>query len=188
MICIRPTREVNLTITLRPAQATDQATIKAMVRAERLNPMGLHWQNFLVAEQAATIGQDAAAIVGIGQLRPHGDGVLELASLVVVESSQGQGVGTLLVHALILRAGGPLYLMCDARLVPYYTRFGFVRLTRLADMPPPLRRLYRIGNWLTPLIRLITREEHAINIMAHPGPGSSVNPSPDQDLHSALHR
>jgi hypothetical protein len=89
-------------------------------------------------------------------------------------------VGTRLVNALIARAGGRLYLMCETRLVAYYQRFGFVRLTQPAEMPPPLRRLYRIGSLLVQVMRWFTGETHQINILAHPGPtpaGTPVRPA-----------
>jgi N-acetylglutamate synthase-like GNAT family acetyltransferase len=60
---------------IRPARAEDRATITAMVRGARLNPMDLQWSRFLVAE-------DETGIVGVGQIRPY-PGASELASLVV---------------------------------------------------------------------------------------------------------
>jgi hypothetical protein len=36
-------------LTYRPAQASDEAAIKALIRAVNINPMGLKWPRFLVA-------------------------------------------------------------------------------------------------------------------------------------------
>ena len=169
MTMTRP--QTSPTITLRPAAAADQTTIREMVRAARLNPRRLEWQNFLVAERQMPGGP--AQIVGIGQLRPHGPGVVELGSLAVVDAVQGQGVGSQLVKALLARAQGPLYLMCRGEMAPYYTRFDFVELTRPADMPPPFRYYYLLASWVLPVYHLFARERLSMSIMVHPGPTAS---------------
>lgn len=62
---------------------------------------------------------------------------------------QGEGLGGLLVRAVLHRAedlGWPrVMLVGDA---PYYSRFGFERLSGV-DMPPPTNpdRILGIGNW-----------------------------------------
>ncbi|MFC1960886.1 GNAT family N-acetyltransferase [Chloroflexota bacterium] len=129
-------------ITLRPAQPAEQSIIRQMVRKAHLNPMGLDWSHFLVAEAAGEI-------VGIGQIKPHGDGSRELASLVVRPDTQGQGVGGAIIRALQEKAESPLYLMCRADLAPYYERFGFAMLA-LAEMPPYFRRIARLMNLFAP--------------------------------------
>ena len=43
------------TVRIRPAVEADQATIKAMARAARLVPRGLHWPRFLVAEEGGHV-------------------------------------------------------------------------------------------------------------------------------------
>lgn len=131
-----------MTIELRPARSSEQATIRQMVWMARLNPMGLAWAHFLVAETAGEI-------IGVGQIKPHGDGSRELASLVVRPDYQGQGVGRTLVRALQEQAGGPpLHLMCEAGLASYYERFGFSVLM-LAEMPPYFQRIARLMNVFT---------------------------------------
>jgi predicted N-acetyltransferase YhbS len=99
----------------------DQATIRAIVRAARINPFHLEWPHFLVAEVG---GQ----IVGVGQIKPHPDGSRELASLAVVPERQGHGIGGQLVSALQERASGTLYLRCLQGMETYYRRFGFRRV------------------------------------------------------------
>jgi N-acetylglutamate synthase-like GNAT family acetyltransferase len=91
-----------------------------MVRAEGLDPTALHWSHFLIAEEA---GQT----VGIGQIRPYPN-CRELGSLVVLESHRGQGVGVLLIEALLKDEPGPVYLECLAFRETYYGKFSFVRL------------------------------------------------------------
>lgn len=76
-------------ILIRPATAEDAKPIKRLIHRVRINPFGLNWQRFLVAE-------DAGAVVGCVQVKPHKDSVCELASLAVVPEQQGQGVGSCL--------------------------------------------------------------------------------------------
>ncbi len=130
-------------IKVRPARVQDQATITAMVRGARLNPMDLRWQRFLVAE-------DGTGIVGAVQIRPH-DGTLELASLVVREDQRGRGIGSQLIQALIAQSPGSLYLFCRSQLEGYYARFGF-RAIGVQEAPPSLRIKYAIGRIITRLI------------------------------------
>ncbi len=114
-----------------------------MVRGARLNPMGLRWQRFLVAE-------DETGIVGAIQIRSH-DGTLELASLVVREDQRGRGIGSQLIQALIAQSPGSLYLFCRSQLEGYYARFGFHAIG-VQEAPPSLRMRYAIGRIITRLI------------------------------------
>jgi N-acetylglutamate synthase-like GNAT family acetyltransferase len=176
-------------IVLRAATMHDQPLIHLWVRRAKLNPLGLRWQNFLVAERMdialrqrsydtlAAFGRqhiEAAAqevelprVVGIGQVRPHRDGTQELASLVVHEAVRGQGVGSLLVRALIVQAQLPLYLMCNSDKVPYYARFSFVEVTTAAQVPRALRAYYRLGRVVAHVARLFEREPSRLAIMLY---------------------
>ncbi len=121
-----------MTYTLRPATASDDATIHAMIRRARLNPLGLDWRRFLVAEADGEI-------IGIGQMKTHGDDSRELASLAVIPTWQGRGVGRALVHALLDGDPGPIYLTCAVGLEGYYEQFGFQMLD--STETPYFRRL-----------------------------------------------
>lgn len=171
-----PTRPLSA-LTIRPATAADQATITAWVRGAGLNPMRLHWPNFLLAEQP---GADGPTLVGMGQLRPHGD-VLELASLVVAETARGQGVGGQLIAALIARAApsvhAPLYLICEAELTTYYARFGFGEVQDRASMPPYFRRIHRFAHAVLRVVNWLTRQQLGLAVMAYPAPLASAMPS-----------
>lgn len=123
---------------LRPARESDRDTIRRIVHKVHINPLNLDWRRFIVAEEESQI-------VGIGQIKPHGDDTRELASLAVIPSRQGQGIGTALVRALLQDSTPPLYLTCRTRLTSYYVRFGFV-LLQPAEMPPYYRRLSRLVN------------------------------------------
>jgi len=125
-------------ITIRPATAADQPAITALVRAARLNPLRIGWRTFLVAE-------DAGRVVGVGQVRPHGDGSRELASLAVVRDHRGAGIGTQLTWALLARETPPTYLFCQAPTAAFYARFGFQGIER-GDLPPVLAQMHRLAN------------------------------------------
>jgi len=118
-----------------------------MIREAGINPMGLKWPSFLVAEEGGIT-------LGIGQVKRHGDGSLELASLAVVPDRQGQGIGSALVRELIARQEGKLlYLTCRSQLQHYYERFGFRRLER-AEFPPYFARLIPTINAIGRLYRI----------------------------------
>jgi amino-acid N-acetyltransferase len=160
-------------VVIRPATAADQATISAMVRDAQLNPFRLHWRDFLVAE-------DERRIVGIGQVRPHGDGSRELSSLVVARECRGTGVGSQIVHALLARERGPIYLFCREQLTPFYARFGF-RTTESQALPRALARMLRFGNLMTSAEALFSK--HHVRIVAMqrdlpPPPALPVNAPP----------
>jgi N-acetylglutamate synthase-like GNAT family acetyltransferase len=132
------------TYTIRPARTGDETTIKALIRAERLDPFNVHWQNFLVAEDA-----DAGRIIGIGQVKPYHSG-RELGSLVVVSDRRRSGVGGAIIRALIERERSPLLLFCLAFREPYYARFGFKRCG-LRDLPGEFKLKYAVGAVFTRL-------------------------------------
>jgi len=128
-------------ISLRPAQAADQATIHDLVQASQLNPLSLKWQHFIVAVNSS--GQ----IVGIGQIKTHGDGSRELASIAVVPSRRRQGIAQAIILQLLQSSQPPLYLTCRAAMGPFYARFGFAEVS-IEKMPPYFRRIYRLARLL----------------------------------------
>ena len=124
---------------IRPARADEQAHIRSMIRAEQLDPMNVHWENFLVAEEDNRI-------IGIGQIKPY-PGARELGSLAVVKRKREQGVGAAIINALIEREqGGILYLFCLEFREPYYGKFGFKR-AYMRDLPRSLKFKYAFG-WI----------------------------------------
>jgi N-acetylglutamate synthase-like GNAT family acetyltransferase len=131
------------TYTIRSARAGDEATIKALIRAEHLDPFNVHWQNFLVAEEAGRI-------IGVGQIKPYRSG-RELGSLVVTPDRRQNGVGGAIIRALIEREHGPLLLFCLAFREPYYARFGFQRCG-LRDLPGEFKLKYALGTVFTRLV------------------------------------
>jgi N-acetylglutamate synthase-like GNAT family acetyltransferase len=130
-----------VSLTIRPAIATDQPTIRRLIKEANLNRMSLSWPNFVVAE-------DGGAIVGVGQVKPHGDGSRELASMAVLPARQGDGIGTAIIKTLIAREPGVvLHLTCRRQMGAYYERFGFRRL-EASEFPPYFRRLIPMVNVL----------------------------------------
>jgi predicted N-acetyltransferase YhbS len=126
-----------------------------MIREAGLNPMSLRWPHFLVAEEEGRV-------VGIGQVKPHRDGSRELASLAVVPSRQGGGIGSALIRELLATHGeGVLHLTCRSAMRGYYERFGF-RLVPRREYPPYFGRLLpmvnSIGRFFGEQILLMRRE------------------------------
>jgi N-acetylglutamate synthase-like GNAT family acetyltransferase len=139
---------------IRPATEADQPAITAIVRAADLNPFSLDWSRFLVAE-------DDGRVVGVAQVKPHGDGSRELASLAVAPDQQGKGIGGALIQALLAANQGPLHLMCRDPLESYYIRFGFHTL-RSAEMPPYFRRMTRVAGVFFAIAAYLGEKRHII--------------------------
>jgi N-acetylglutamate synthase-like GNAT family acetyltransferase len=125
-------------MTIRPATEADQLLIRRLIREANLNRMSLDWPNFVVAEQDG-------AVVGLGQVKPHGDGSRELASIAVVPARQGSGIGSAVIRTLLAREAGVLHLTCRRQMRGYYERFAFRRLEP-SEFPPYFRRLIPIVN------------------------------------------
>ena len=128
---------------LRPAVEAELSLIQQWVRDSGINPLGLKWERFTVAETPA------GEVAGFVQLKPRRNDVVELASLVVSEAWRGKGVARILIEDAVARHNGPLYLMCRSGLGPLYEKFGFHRLEE-NEMP----RYYRT---MSRLVRFINR-------------------------------
>lgn len=132
---------------IRRATAADQRAIRALVWGSGINPLGLAWQRFVVAEAGG-------AVVGTGQIKPHRDGSRELASIAVAPARRGEGLAGAIIRALQRGAGPPLYLTCAGRMAGFYPRFGF-RALAPAEMPPGLRRRHRLAGAVAPRAGLL---------------------------------
>lgn len=124
--------------TLRPATRDDFPAIRALIFAVRINPMGLDWRRFVLAVDSQE------ELIGCGQVKPHQDGSLELASIAVTPGWRGQGVARAVIEGLIADHPRPLYLTCRARLGPFYVKFGF-RSIEEKEMPAYFRRIHRLA-------------------------------------------
>lgn len=132
-----------MTVRIRPATHTDQRAIRRMVREARLDPTGLHWSHFVVAE-------NDGKVVGIGQLRPYPKGP-ELGSLVVRKAYQKRGIAGQIIEALLNSQPGDVYLECQSGLADYYNRFGFEEI-RWQDAPLFLKFKAGMGNFVGKLL------------------------------------
>lgn len=131
--------------TLRPATEQDFPAIQRLIREVRINPMSLDWRRFVVAVDGS--GQ----LRGCGQLKPHGGGLVELASIAVVPSGRNKGIARAIIEHLLAQAPRPLYLTCRSGLQPFYERWGF-RVLELDEMPPYYRRLFRFAKVMLALV------------------------------------
>ena len=122
---------------LRPANEEDAATIRKLVRIGQINPTGLNWERFIVAEDGD--GQ----VIGSCQVKPHRDGSNELASLVVHPDWRGQGIARALIEHFLSAYEGDLYLMCRSNMGPMYEKFGFQTVPR-DELPRYFQRIMRL--------------------------------------------
>jgi len=127
-----------MTVSIRPATEHDQAQILALARGERVKPFGLHWQNFVVAEQEQRI-------VGAVQLRKHGNGSLELGSLLVATPLRNQGIAAHLIDRRLEGVTGRVLMITGRRYADHYRRWGFVRIAPAAA-PSSIRLHYWMGH------------------------------------------
>jgi len=122
---------------LRPASDDDFASIRKLIRQVGINPMGLNWKRFVLAMDAE------GRMIGCGQIKIHGDGSRELASIAVVEAWRNRGVASEIIRHMMEAESRRLFLTCRSGLGPFYQRFGF-RQAAPAELPPYFRRLSRL--------------------------------------------
>ena len=140
--------------TLRPAVEEDLTAIRALVKEGRINPTGMKWTRFVVAETAG------GEVIGCGQVKPHRDGSIELASLVVTASWRGSGVARAMIEYLVAAHPQDLYLMCRSSLGVFYERFGFQPVPE-AELPTYFRRISRFAG----LAEVLRKEGETLLIM-----------------------
>lgn len=129
---------------LRAALETDFASIKTLIHEAGINPTGLDWRRFIVVE--SPVGNFA----GCGQLKPHSDGTIEMASIAVLPSARGQGLARLIIQKLMADAPRPLYLTCRSQLGPFYEKFGFRPISGDA-LPKYFRRISQVAGLVNAL-------------------------------------
>ena len=132
--------------TLRSARETDSKPIKELIHLVGINPTGLDWKRFVVAVNA----QDQ--VIACGQLKPHGEAILELASLAVWPEFQGRGLGRLIIEELLKKSPRPLYLMCMSKNGGLYEKFGF-RILEYKDMPRYFQRISKLAGFADAFMR-----------------------------------
>ena len=124
---------------LRPARESETRQIKDLIHLVGINPMGLDWKRFIVAVN------DREEILGIGQLKPHGAEILELASIAVYPEHRGKGVARAIIEFLLKDSPRPVYLTCLSTLEPLYQKFGFQTIS-YGEMPRYFQRISKLAN------------------------------------------
>jgi N-acetylglutamate synthase-like GNAT family acetyltransferase len=137
---------------LRPALESESRVIKDLIHLTGINPMGLDWRRFVVAVD------DQGQVIGVGQIKPHGSDVLELASIAVYPAYRGQGVARAIIEYLMQNSPRPLYLMCVSSLGTLYEKFGF-RGISYEEMPRYFQRISKLAGMVSALAR---REEYLL--------------------------
>ena len=132
---------------LVPALESDFPAIQSLIHETGINPMGLDWRRFTLAKT----GQ--GEMIGCGQLKPHGDGSLELASIAVTAAWRRKGVASAIINELVSKAPRPLYLTCLAHNGPFYEKFGF-RIIRGRELTPYFSRLSKVAGMVGVLTRM----------------------------------
>jgi N-acetylglutamate synthase-like GNAT family acetyltransferase len=136
--------------TIRPARESEFRIIKDLIHLTGINPMGLDWKRFIVAVN------DQDQILGVGQIKPHGSDVLELASIAVYPEYRSQGLARAIIEYLLRDSPRPLYLTCISTLEPLYQKFGF-RAISYDEMPRYFQRISKLANVM---FRFANRDDH----------------------------
>ncbi|HSB66505.1 MAG TPA: GNAT family N-acetyltransferase [Anaerolineales bacterium] len=139
---------------LRPATADDAKTIRRIINLVQINPTGLSWKRFVLATD------NLGSIIGCGQVKPHKDGSLELASIAVLPEWRGRGVARAMIEYLLNQYPGRLYLTCRSRLEPLYRNFGFETI-QFSEMPPYFQQISR----LVALFNKLTHQPDHLSVM-----------------------
>jgi GNAT superfamily N-acetyltransferase len=150
-------------LTLRPATKEDQPAINRLIREGRINPLGTPWSRFVVAVD------DEGTSIGCGQVRAHGDGSRELASLAVNRSWRRQGVAAAIINHLKEKHGAPLWLTCMDRLVPMYEKYDFERINIARETTIQVPAYYRRASRLFRLYQVITHAQGELAVMVWHG-------------------
>jgi N-acetylglutamate synthase-like GNAT family acetyltransferase len=139
---------------LRAAIVEDSSAIRHLVISVGINPTGLDWRRFVVAVSPQ------GEVIGCGQVKPHRDGSLELASIAVTPERRGQGVARAIIEHLLAENQGELYLMCRSGLGGLYEKFGF-RVIQPDEMPRYFRKISR----LVGLVEVLRRDGESLLVM-----------------------
>lgn len=122
---------------IRPALESESTQIKDLINLVGINPSGLDWKRFVVAVN------EQGVVVSCGQLKPHSEGIVELASIATLPDHRGKGLARAIMEDLIQKAPRPLYLMCLAHNGPMYEKFGFHAIVE-SEMPKYFRRIKKL--------------------------------------------
>ena len=148
---------------IRAATEADATAIHDLVHDAQLNPRDLDWRRFLVADEVGTV-------VACAQVRVHGAGTRELASVVVRPDRRARGIGRTLVEAAIAREPvRPLHLFCESRTVAFWERFAF-RTVEDEAIPRDMRATFRMGRIAVRALSISTHRHYALYVMRRDEP------------------
>jgi len=122
---------------IRPALESESTQITDLIHLVGNNPSGLDWRRFVVAVN------EEGRIISCGQLKPHSEGIVELASIATLPEYRGLGLARAVMEDLLQRAPRPLYLMCMAHNGPMYEKFGFHAIAG-DELPKYFRRIRKL--------------------------------------------
>ena len=122
---------------IRIANSEDFPAIKRLIHMVQINPTGLDWHHFIIAID------ESGRMAGCGQLKLHGGGIIELASIAVEPLDRKNGVARVMIEYLINKAPRPLYLTCLSSMGAFYGKWGF-QTVKIDEMPWYFRRLVRL--------------------------------------------
>jgi amino-acid N-acetyltransferase len=128
--------------TVRHALESDAKKISALIHLVEINPMGLEWSRFVVAEDSN------GEIIGCGQVKPHGSDVRELASIATHPDRRGAGIARAVIEQLLREHPKPLYLMCLSHNGGLYEKFGFRALPdeRLPRYFSRIKKIFKLAD------------------------------------------
>jgi len=141
---------------LRQGRSVDMPTLRNLILEERMNPLFLQAERFIVGVEDAGAGE--GQLLGGGQIRaigPPDGGAGEIASVIVRAGSRGQGVGGRILDELLCRnADGfsSLFVLTTGGGADFYRRRGF-EVVDTAAVPAPMRVEQAIGSLVAGLAR-----------------------------------
>ncbi len=130
-------------LVFRRAKAEDERLIREWIKRYSLNPLGIDWRRFVLATP-----DDGGPVVAMGQIKVHGDGSHELASIAVDQAQRGRGFARDLIEHLLAAEPGDVYLTCMPDLRDFYRPFGFVEVVDPRELPRYFKWIARVTGWL----------------------------------------
>lgn len=132
-------------VKFRSASDDDMPLVKGMIWSEKMIPIDLPKERFVIADGGSEIG-----LVGAGQVKEWGGNppLREVRSMIVKREFRGGGVGSKILQELLSnQEGNILHLVTIRRRMKFYARAGFKEVLG-EDVPRQLRLEIFIGNFI----------------------------------------